>query len=253
MIIIDLGGIIIYREKSNAEKFLAIYNELDTYMRRELNVDSWISHKDLIRRLAEKGNLLIKYNADDLMTFAELRNAIVHNPYKNQLDPIAEPHSIILSRYENLRNKILKPPLALDTIAIKYKDIYKATLEENTLTVMETMSKKSFTHVPVIEDGKLIGVFSENTIFSFIVNNRNVIIDDEFKIKDFIDFIPINNHCSECFLFRPRNITVIEIVEVFKNDLIGSKRIAAVFITNNGREDEKILGLITPWDVITVK
>jgi CBS domain-containing protein len=228
---------IMLKDISNSEKFLAIYNELDAYMRKELNVESWVSHKELIRRLTDKGNSVIKYNADDLISYAELRNAIVHNPYKNQLEPIAEPHDIILTKYGNLRNQILNPPLALSTLAIKEKDIYKVSLEDNAIAVMEEMSKKSFTHVPVIEDSKLIGVFSENTIFSYIISNKNVLIDDEFRIGDFIQFVPINNHCSECFLFKPRTVSVLEIEEVFKKDLIGNKRIAAVFITENGREN----------------
>ncbi len=240
-------------DMSNSEKFLAIYNEIDAYMRKELNIESWVSHKELIRRLIDKCNLIIKTYADDLLSYAELRNAIVHNPYKNQLDPIAEPHNVIVSKYEKLKNQILHPPLALDRLAIKEKDIYKVSLEDNALSVMEEMNSRYFTHVPVIENNKLIGIFSENTIFSYIINNKNVLIDDEFKIKDFIQFIPINNHCSECFLFKPRTITVIEIEEVFKTDIIGNKRVAAVFITENGRENEKILGLITQWDVIAVK
>lgn len=241
------------RNMTNSEKFLAIYNEIDASMRKELNVESWVSHKELIRRLIDKGNLIIKTYADDLISYAELRNAIVHNPYKNQFEPIAEPHDIILNKYDKLKNQILNPPLALDTLAIRGKDIFKISLEDSIIAVMEVMNNRSFTHVPVIENNKLIGVFSENTIFSYIVNNKNVLIDDEFKIKDFIEFIPLNNHCSECFLFRPRTITVIEIEEVFKSDIIGNKRIAAVFITENGRENEKILGLITQWDVIAAK
>jgi predicted transcriptional regulator len=231
------------RDMSNSEKFLAIYNEIDVFMRKELNVESWVSHKELIRRLIDKGNLIIKTYADDLISYAELRNAIVHNPYKNQFEPIAEPHEIILNKYDKLKSQILNPPLALDTLAIRGKDIFKISLEDSIIAVMEVMNNRSFTHVPVIENNKLIGVFSENTI----------LIDDEFKIKDFIEFIPLNNHCSECFLFRPRTITVIEIEEVFKSDIIGNKRIAAVFITENGRENEKILGLITQWDVIAAK
>ncbi len=239
------------KEKSNSERFLAIYNEIDTYMRKKLSLSDGVAHSELIRKLIDKGNSLIRRYSDDLKAYAKLRNAIVHNPYKNQIDPIAEPHDIIIIKYQKIRDEILNPPLALDILAVKAEKIYKIGLNYNAIEVMEEMNKQAFSYVPVIEKDTLIGVFSEKSIFSYIVKNKNVLIDDECKISDFLEFIPLDNHCNECFLFKSRTITVVEIEEVFKNNLIGNKRIAIIFITEKGKENEKILGLITPWDVVT--
>ena len=36
---------------------------------------------------------------------------------------------------------------------------------------------------------------------------------------------------------------------MFQNGLKGKKRISVIFITQNGNENEKLLGLITAWDL----
>lgn len=83
----------------------------------------------------------------------------------------------------------------------------------------------------MVEKGKIIGVISESTIFSYIIKNKIFLIDDECKISDFEEFIALDNHCSEYFLFKPRTITVVEIEDVFKNCLVENKRLAVIFIT----------------------
>ena len=45
------------------------------------------------------------------------------------------------------------------------------------------MKEKIFTHVPVINDNRFIGIFSENTIFSYTVFNEALLLDSEIKNK----------------------------------------------------------------------
>jgi CBS domain-containing protein len=156
---------------SNSEKFITIYNELDTYMRKVLNIDESVTHSELIRIMSKK-NKVFKRDFDDLKAFSRLRNAIVHNPDNRNANPIAEPHDYIVNKYEDIKNKVINPPVALNTIAIKSKDIFTTTMDANALNVMQEMNRNSYTHVPVVQDGKLIGVFSENTVFSYLVKNQ---------------------------------------------------------------------------------
>ena len=237
----------------NSKKFLDIYNELDDYMRKYLKeyknkVQTKHAHSALISNMIMKNKIFRRFEKD-LKSFADLRNTIVHNPDSQFADPIAEPHEYIVKEYENLRNSVMNPPNALDTIAIHANNIYITKMDANALEVMSEMNKHIFTHVPVIENDKLVGVFSENTIFSYIVHNQEGIIPGETLINEFIDFIPLNNHGSECFEFVPRNTLVIEIEEIFQNGLKDNKRISVIFITQNGKKDEKPLGLITAWDL----
>lgn len=233
---------------SNAEQFIAIYNEIDDYMRIQLREKDTVSHTRLIGTMASKGYYVFRNYGKDLEQYAKLRNAIVHNPNSKQYNPIAEPHEIVVLKYQEIFDKVLNPPLALEKLAIKRESIYTTTLHTNTLDVMKTMNSKTYTHVPVIVDEKLVGVFSENTLFSYIAD-KEVVFIDELTINDFIDYLPIHDHVSEIFVFVPRTITVYEIEDIFRREFKDNKKISAIFITEKGREDEKLLGIITPWDI----
>ena len=47
----------------------------------------------------------------------------------------------------------------------------------------------------------------------------------------------------------PRKATVADVEELFAEEIKDQKRLAAVFITETGKAGEKILGLVTPWDL----
>lgn len=234
--------------KSNAEKFIVIYNELDRYMRTYLDEDDRIGHTDLIKRMAKRNKVFAKHK-DDLILFARLRNSIIHNPYNRDIDPIAEPHDRIVENYKEIRDKLLNPPTALDTIAVKGKNVYSVTTDEFAFDVMNVMRDNNYTHVPVIDGDFIIGVFSESTVFSYMVANEEMPINRNTKIEVFKEFIPLDKHVSEFFSFVNKDTLVVEIEEIFQRKFSGKKRLSVIFITETGNVKEKILGLITPWDV----
>ena len=74
-------------------------------------------------------------------------------------------------------------------------------------------------------------------------------MERDAKIREFSEFIPIDKHESESFVFVHKDTLVIDIEEMFANELKEGKRLAVVFITKNGDPNETILGLLTAWDV----
>lgn len=230
-----------------SEKFLQIYNELDDYMRKKLHSEQYTDHSTLLRQMTDINSVFKDYYKD-LKMFADMRNILVHNPYKGEADPIFMPNEKIIEIYENIKNLVLYPKKAL-SIAISRKFIYTTTLESNALEVMQIMNDKVYTHVPVMEGEEMIGVFSENTLLSYLARNKDAIILKDMKIEEFKDFIPLNNHLSEHFEFVGRNALLVEVEQVFRRGLINRKRIAVVYITESGRPQEKLLGMITAWDI----
>jgi len=111
------------------------------------------------------------------------------------------------------------------------------------------MNKYAYSYIPIIEGERLVGVFSENTVFSYIVHTGNISLEKDVKIREFCEFIPISKHESESFEFVPRDTLVIDIEDMFAKELRQDKRLAVVFITDSGDPNEKLLGLVTAWDV----
>ena len=234
--------------KRNSDRFIEIYNEIDEFMRKNLNKPNGYRHYNLIEDLA-KVNKIFKRNERDLKAFGDLRNAIVHNPELKNADPIAEPHDYIIDRYQEIVNNVINPPSAYDRIAVKVSELYNTTLETSAIEVMKEMAKKTYTHVPVIENNVLIGIFSENTLLNYIANKGDVLLERDAKIKEFIDYLPIDKHNSEYFIFVSKNASVMDVEELFQAELKEHRRLGVVFITENGNPNQKILGIITAWDM----
>jgi len=237
------------QDLSNSHKFLATYNEIDDFMRQDLKESHYVGHSDMIYKMIKKGNSVFNYYYEDLKKYARLRNAIVHNPDQRIADPIAEPHDAIVQKYQELLDKVLHPELALDKLAIPIDKLYTITRNTNLLKAMKIMNENLYTHLPVMERGKFIGVFSDSTIFDYIIKYQGAVINEKLAIRDLGDVIQIQNHASEAFLFVDKDITVIEVEDIFRKGFKDKKKIAVVFITDGGTEAEKILGLITSWKV----
>lgn len=95
----------------------------------------------------------------------------------------------------------------------------------------------------------MIGVFSERTLFDYILKQESKTIDEKLVISDLGETIDIHNHVSEAFIFVKKEVTVIEIEDIFRKGFKGDKRIAVVFITEDGTETGELLGLVSAWEV----
>ena len=76
------------------------------------------------------------------------------------------------------------------------------------------------------------------------------IADNQAKVKDIIAYTDIQHHDNEYFLLIDKKTTVVEVESLFKKDRYNKiKRLGAVFISDNGRIDGHILGMLTAWDI----
>ena len=239
-------------KQTNSDKFLMIYNDLDRHMRDCLKAKPGTPNSFLINTLAKSNRTMAKFK-EDLLTFSRLRNAIIHNPYKKDADPIAEPHDNIIARYEEIVSRITCPPSALSTVAIPRRKVFTTTMDSKVINVMRVMVNSLYTHVPIVDDGRVIGVFSENSVFSYLTKYGKGNFFEDVLIGDFTDFIDIDRNESEYYEFVEKDTLLIDIEEMFQNGLKDNKRLALVFITENGRRNERLLGLVTAWDVAGYK
>lgn len=229
------------------DELLRIYNEIDAFMRQQYKHSGYIEHTNLLQELA-KSNRVIARHQQELRAIAQLRNILVHNPFTSFDDPIAYASQAVVTRYGQIRDALLNPYDAL-SIAVPVHKIYTVEPSTSLSEVITNMNENTYTHIPVIRDGKMIGVFSENTLLSHVANSGEVIITNDLKMSDFADLIPIESQRNEKFVFLHRKASLSEVFEIFNKAIKVRQRIGMVFITENGKSDEKPLGIITAWDL----
>ena len=232
----------------SADRFIQAYNELDNYMRKTLKMGDEADHSYLIAQMSQKGYRIFEIHGFELRQFARLRNAIVHSPFQNNSQPIAQPNPDIVEKYETIKNLVIHPPKAL-AIAIPAPKIFTASFDSNIQQIMKIMIDKSYTHIPILENGVMIGVFSENTLFSYLAASKDILITADATMRDFKEFIPFEKHQNEYFEFISKEAMLDEVEEIFKKGLQDLKRIAVVYITEHGKKEERLLGMLTAWDI----
>lgn len=234
--------------RKNSEAFLEIYNDFDNYLRKILGKPDGYRHFNLIDDFIKNNKSFKKYERD-LKAFGNLRNAIVHNPEQKKADPIAQPHEYIVKKYIDIVNLVKNPPTAYASVAIKVEKLYTTTLEASALKVMKEMTRHTYTHVPVIDNNSVIGVFSESTLLNYFADKGAVLLEKDVRIKEFIDYIPFHKHKSEYFDFISKKTLLTEVEEMFQGELKEHRRLGVIFITEDGKPSQKILGIITAWDM----
>jgi hypothetical protein len=68
-------------------------------------------------------------------------------------------------------------------------------------------------------------------------------------MADFKDYLPLNAHKGEKFIFLPRKTELADVYELFSKAIKAHERIGMVFISETGKASEKPLGIITAWDL----
>ena len=177
----------------------------------------------------------------------EIRNLLTHSPKVNG-NYIVQPSDDMIKLLENTIQKVNHPPRA-HQIMVPSARILCKTMYDLVLPAMIEMNKKTYTHIPILENNVVVGVFSENTLLSYVINDENIDIDMKMKFSDIAKYLPVESHKAESFRFVSSNAFVSDIKAAFEEALCKTDRIGMIFVTQNGKETEKLLGIITAWDV----
>ena len=184
----------------------------------------------------------------DINLIRKIRNLLSHGECKVEGKTAIEINENIIEKLKEIISLLENPPL----IASRYiTEMFVVDLEEKLENLIKTMNEKKISHVPVLDkDKKLVGVFSENTIFSKLSDDEIIEIGKEYKVKDYEKYIKLENHSSEYFDFIKRNEELASAQNLFNKSIKKDKKLVMLFVTENGKKTEKILGIITPWDLL---
>jgi predicted transcriptional regulator len=237
--------------RNNAEKLRQIYNHFDYWLRKKYNQKDHVAHYELIEKVS-KDFCCSSHEKMFLKKIADLRNVITHNNTNHKDDVIAEPFEETIDKYEKIVQNLLKPPKAFN-YCVKSEQIYKATLDFAVKDILHKMTQCAFSYVPVVENNELIGIFSEHSIFAYMARiDEDIILELNQKLSTYKNFISFDSHPNERFEFISRETPFFKVQQSYHKGIVKNKRLGAVLITENGKPNQKLLGLLTPWDILQV-
>lgn len=227
------------------EEFLDLYKKLEQLLKMYYANDRG-KYESVVVRFENSHEC--RDHKNELTAIREIRNLLQHNP-KVGGRYIVEPSDEIMNGLREVIRLIENPRLAID-FGIKERHIYKATLKSGMMKVLRVMNERGYSHIPVMDNGVLFGVISSYTLFEFITEQGMQILTEETPINAMRDYLPINRHKQEFFLFMSRQATFKDADEAFERRDSKGRRLSAIFITENGRPEEHILAMLTPWSVV---
>ena len=228
---------------NNVEKFRELFIEFEKETKKRVgNEDSTLS--DCIKTLRKERR--DPYCSEEFFIdfCRELRNINFHEKNDNYYFIT----DATLRKLEKVIDEVKHP---FNVYSKSTKNIYSMTINDKVLKTMNDMNEKVYTHIPIYsEDGKsLIGVFSENSLFQYIMENGIIDIDKNTTFSDIKECISLEKS-KEVVKFASRDELYNDVANSFIDEFKKGNKLSCVMVTQNGKSNEKVIGILTAWDII---
>ncbi len=225
----------------NSDIFLDAFTSIEKHLRRRCKVDRRVPFYQLVEEAAKSLPEVRRYR-DDLKEYADLRNAIVHESSDGHV--IAEPNSKAVESIKRLASLILKPPTVLPLFQTQ---VITLNTSDTIGAAVTLMVEHSFSQIPIIRDGHIVGLLTTNTIARWLGANvrEDIFSLSETTINDVIAY----TEDPENHVFVNRRITLFEVLERFQDFENRGKKLEAVLMTDAGKSTQRLLGILTVSDL----
>lgn len=178
-----------------------------------------------------------------LKTASDLRNILVH-----RLE-VCEPTAVFLAKFKKTVKEITNPAKCLD-VCTKGADLVSCHPGNLVREVAAIMVEAGLSHIPVLTGEGIVGVFSRTSFFEYYAQRGKLETTEDFTIRDLLDVIRLEQHSNERYLFVSPKTPVYEVYKVISKKEPKARRLSCVFVTQNGRSDGKLVGIITETDLV---
>ena len=230
----------------NSELFLQKYRVLEGLLEKRYEDRKLSSPSVVIEYIRDPDSQGVRVDLDLLR---EIRNILSHNAGGDG-SPVVEPSDEMLRRLDAVIAYVKRPRRAAD-FGTPAERVYSANPNDRALHVMRGMRKNGYSHVPVMDQGRMTGVFSARGMFEFLAERGLDDVNDSLRIRDLGAHIRFDGRDGERYLFVAADASILEVRGLFQKHTERNRRLSAVFVTENGDPGEKLICMLTPWDVLS--
>ena len=229
---------------TNADEYIQKFKELESVVKNTFGLNDWdsitnfLSKRDEYRPFREE----IKY-------CQEVRNLLQHKQKIGGEYPVEPSREMIDFLQKTIDS--LKERKTCGEIMVPMNRLFYKKTSDSVKGTLGKMTKIPTGHVPVLdENGKVCGVFTAVSFLYIIADRKGEPLGSNYSFADAKNYVSLEHHNSEVYRFVEKDLYVDELKDIFEKTYSGGKRLAMVFVTSNGKESGKLLGTISPWDVL---
>ena len=229
----------------NSDRFLTAFNRIDHSMRNIIGARDFIPFFRLVD-LAKKKSAHVRKFEDDLRSFAELRNAIVHQRTSTEY-VIAEPYIEVVEQIEHIDEIIARPKLVGQLFR---KRVMAFQMTDSLTYMLQIIRKRKFTQYPVYKGKSFQGLLTTVGITNWLASSM-VYTKLPQAVPTLADILQHEKN-EVNYKFISRYMTIYEAEEIFKAGVECGRRFEALLITEHGKPHQKLIGIVTPIDIMKV-
>lgn len=224
------------------ELFLSAYNSIDHYLRKFINKGKETSFTHLVKSYADR------YprwgDQEQLIILGDLRNYLVHDR-EGMYQYLSIPTPAVVESIQRIQESFLAPELVIPRFQAQVRIIHT---DDRLSGVLKIINKESFSQFPVYKGDTYIGLLTENGITRWLAAHVHEVLTlvefDEINVEEVMKQEEDRpNHD-----FITRSTTILEGESKFSTN----PSLEALFITHNGKKEEKLMGIMTRWDLLTL-
>ena len=210
--------------------FLKKYKELETLQSNE----------------PSKYNYLLYKHRQEMDTFRYMRNTLAHNLINGD-DPfiVAKEVLDLISKYlDDIKKKVYDFAIKKDNMVLLH---YTDTLKD----ALELMGANNLSYIPIVDiELKVVGIVTSDAIIDIFNRKDKLKVNESDKLFKYTSYFEMKNTENGFCLFVNKNIYLVELEEIIDKYQHSTSKLNIILITENGKINEPILGLLTPWDII---
>jgi len=225
--------------ENKAAQFLERYREIEEWVLNNLNVEDMKDLEQIPKYKTLRSNL----------AFCRiLRNLLSHYDWSKAGNDMVIVTEQAVRQVNNLYYSL--NPMTLMRVAIRAGQIFAPSLDDSVLAAVKVMQRNDYSYIPIVENHRIVGVFSTKTIMRIVSENHSILLSDNLKFRDIADFIRLLDESVSHYGFIDPNTTVEDVSLKFQRSKTRKVRLDMLFITDNGRSDGVLQGMITPVDIL---
>ena len=231
-------------DTANARRFINSYNKIDSKMRALYNFKPSQSFSDMVRRSAQENSVIRKFE-DELMDYARLRNAIVHQSMDGEI--IAVPCDSVVEKIEYIEKLLYAPPTNGETMPDKR--IVSVDEQMSVKQVLLLVARTNYSNLPVYGGKVMAGIVNNRRL----VHEIGKVIDNGRDVDAFLSETPVGDILKESDLltyykYLSKADSLQKVLDAFEEN----KKLLAVVVSEHGIKGERIVNFITAADLTNV-
>lgn len=222
---------------------------LDTYKRLEQAATSafgWEADGRAVSRL-ERMAQFSDIRAE-LHYCREVRNLLQHH-YRIGGEYAVEPSQAMVALLDTLLRRLTHPKTCLD-IGTPMREVFHCAPGDPVAPAMAVMIRRGLSHVPILQNRIVQGVFSESTVFAYLVQKKLSGLPEGLRFSDLSEYLHAPTRRSEIYRFLSPEAPSTQAEAAFEAAFRQGKRISMFLLTRSGQPDAPLLGILTPYDLL---